>query len=103
MRMDAFHQRGWEDRAKLIPTIEDERYRELAQRILATESPDLVTAEQRARWDAWRRQRFFPESDVPWLTVPRALEEVADLSRNLQPVQRRQLHEIEEFLKNLTE
>jgi exonuclease I len=100
-RFAAFHRAGWEERAKLIPAIEDHRYRELGQRILACESPELMSANQCTQWETFRRARFFPDGDVPWLTVSRALAEDADLSRNADAPQRLHLQEITEFLKNL--
>ena len=82
--------------------IEDDRYRTLGQRILATEQPEQMTANQRRQWDFWRRDRLLTEGDMPWLTVARALEELADLSENARPDQRQQIAEIEHFLKSFS-
>jgi exodeoxyribonuclease-1 len=100
-RMNEFHKSGWDKRASIIKEIEDDRYRALGQRILATEQPEQMTANQRRQWESWRRDRLLTEDDMPWLTVARALEEIADLSKNAQPDRRQQITEIERFLKSL--
>jgi exodeoxyribonuclease I len=100
-RMEAFHLQSWERRVDIIRTIDDDRYRQLGQRIVAAERPDLLTSDQRSRWDSWRRERFFADGDLPWLTVPRALEELEDLARDAQPAQQAQLGELRHFLNGL--
>jgi exonuclease I len=92
---------GWEDRIGIIQELKDDRYRQLGQRIIATKRPDSLTAKQRQRWESWCRERLCPEKETPWLTVPRALEELSDLTEVAEPYQQRQLGEIERFLKTL--
>lgn len=99
--MHSFHENNWEDRIGIIQGIKDDRYRQLGQRIVATERPDMLTVEQRQRWDSWCRERLCPTGDTPWLTVARALEEISDLTENAEPGQQRQLAELERFLKTL--
>ena len=82
-------------------TIVGTLYRQLGQRIVAAERPDLLTSDQRSRWDRWRRERFLADGDLPWLTVPRALEELEDLARDAQPAQQAQLGELRHFLNGL--
>jgi len=41
-----------EDRIGIIMEIEDERYRQIGQRIVAIERPDLLTDAQRQRWES---------------------------------------------------
>jgi hypothetical protein len=64
--------------------------------------PEQMTAKQRRQWESWHRDRLLAEDDTPWLTVGRALDELADLSENAQPNQRQQITEIESFLKSLS-
>ena len=99
-RMEAFHLQGWERRIDIIRTIDDDRYRQLGQRIVAVERPDLLTSDQRSRWDSWRRERFLADGDLPWPTVPRALEELEDLARYAQPAQQAQLGELRHYFLN---
>lgn len=99
--MHSFHKQGWDDRIGIVQEIEDDRYRQLGQRVIATERPDLLTIGQRQRWDSWCRERLRADGDSPWLTVPRALEEVADLTENAKPDQQRHLGDLERFLNAL--
>ena len=64
-RMHSFHAQRWEDRIGIIKEIEDERYRQIGQRIVAIERPDLLTDAQRQRWESWRRELFFTNEKVP--------------------------------------
>ena len=100
-RMHAFHSQGWEDRVGIIREIEDERYRQIAQRIVAVERPDLLTDRQRQRWASWRRERLLTNEKVPWMTVSSAMEELADKSQDATPAQRAQLADLERFLNVL--
>src|SRR5262249_9675036 len=73
-------QQDWPRRSSLVSSIEDERYRELGERVIATEQPQLLTAAQRSRWQAWRRERILATGDTPWLTVADAMAELDELS-----------------------
>jgi exodeoxyribonuclease-1 len=100
-RMHSFHDQGWEDRIGIVQEIEDERYRQIAHRIVATERPDLLSAEQRLRWNSWSRDRLWTNKDVPWLTVSSALVELAELAKEADPDQQRQLAELEPLFMGL--
>ena len=100
-RMHSFHAHGWGDRIGILQEIEDARYRQIAQRIVAIERPDLLTDAQRQRWELWRRERFLTNEKVPWMTVASALEELADVSQDATPDQQAQLADLERFLNGL--
>ena len=100
-RMYSFHDQGWEDRIGIVQEIEDERYRQIAHRIVAIERPDLLTDAQRKRWESWRRERFLTDKNVPWMTVASALEELANESQDATPAQQEQLADLERFLNGL--
>ncbi|MSP46892.1 MAG: hypothetical protein EXQ83_13845, partial [Xanthobacteraceae bacterium] len=68
-RLSLFHKGDWDERVGIIGEIEDDRYRQLGLRILATECPEKLTAKQRQQWSSWRRERLLAEGDMPWLTV----------------------------------
>jgi exodeoxyribonuclease-1 len=99
--MHSFHDQGWEDRIGIIQEIEDERYRQIAHRIVAIERPDLLTDVQRQRWESWRRERFLTDEKVPWMTVASALEELTDESQDATPAQQAQFADLESFLNGL--
>jgi exodeoxyribonuclease I len=100
-RMHLFHAQGWEDRIGIVQEIEDERYRQIGQRIIATERPDLLTETQRQRWKSWRRERFLTSEKAPWTTVASALEELAELSEDATTAQQTQLADLQRFLNEL--
>ncbi|MGA2566510.1 MAG: hypothetical protein ABSF41_06755 [Pseudolabrys sp.] len=80
-----------------------DRLRELGNRIIASERNDLLSDDERQKWQAWRRDRLLTKDEVRWLTVPRALEKVTALSEGASPDQRRHLADIEHFLTALAE
>ena len=99
--MHSFHRHDWDNRIGVIKDIEDKRYRQFGRRIIASERPDLLTAEQRLRWKSWCRDRLLSNEDVPWMTVPSALEEISRLVKDADPNRRYQLSELECFLKRM--
>jgi exodeoxyribonuclease I len=99
-RLATFHRQEWPRRVGLIPSIEDERYRELGERVIATEQPQLLTTTQRTRWQEWREDRLLATGDVPWLTIADAVAELEEYFEALGD-QRQQLCDIRYFLKSL--
>ncbi len=101
--MQAIPNSNWllNGRLGIIQQIEDARYRQIAQRIVAVERPDLLTDAQRQRWQSWRRERLLTNEKVPWMTVASALEELAGLSKDALPAQQAQLADLERFLNGL--
>jgi exodeoxyribonuclease I len=100
-RLAAFQRQDWSRRVGLIPSIEDERYRELSERVIATEQPQLLTATQRTRWQEWREERLLTTSDVPWLTLADAIAELEGFSEAALGDQRQQLSDIRQFLRSV--
>jgi exodeoxyribonuclease-1 len=97
----AFHRQEWPRRIGLIPSIEDERYRELGERVIATEQPQLLTATQRNRWQEWREERLLATSDVPWLTLANAFAELEEFSEAALGDRCQELCNIRHFLRSL--
>ena len=102
-RLATFHRQEWPNRIDLIPSIEDARYRELGERVVATEQPQLLTCTQRTRWQAWRRERITATGDNPWLTVARAMAGLDELAEAMLGEQGQQLSDIRNLLTNLEE
>jgi exodeoxyribonuclease-1 len=101
-RMDAFHRAGWSEREKIAKTIEDERYRKLGARVIAAGQPSALTDARRHKWAIWRHERLFETVDVPWLTVPKALEQIVSLEPTATPVQKTQLADLRTYLMDLS-
>jgi exodeoxyribonuclease I len=57
-RMQAFHAAGWVERAEIAETIEDDRYRELARRIVFHGQPDALQPERRQLLGVWLQNRL---------------------------------------------
>ena len=102
-RLATFHRQEWPNRIDLIPSIEDARYRELGERAVATEQPQLLTCTQRMRWQAWRRERITAPGDSPWLTVARAMAGLDELAEAMLGEQGQQLSDIRNLLTSLEE
>lgn len=100
-RMHSFHAQGWEDRIGILQEIDDERHRQIGQRLIAVERPDLLTDAQRQRWDVWRRERFLTSEQAPWTTAASALKQLAELSESATLIQQAQLADLRHFLDRL--
>ncbi len=97
-RMHYFHEHEWPERAGIIKALEDDRFRKLGRRVIASERFDLLSDQERGGWQAWRRNRLLAEGDVPWLTIAAARAQIAELEQVSSSEQRQQLTEIKRFL-----
>jgi exonuclease I len=79
-RLATFHRQEWPHRVSLIPSIEDDRCRELGERIIFVEQPAVLTDAQRRSWQGWHRDRLLAAGETPWLTIAGALSELEELS-----------------------
>lgn len=79
--MRRFHDASWEERADLYRQLNDNRYRQLARRLIFFERPDLLAAEQLAAIDKGMRERLMasPEDNLPWRSIPAAQQELEAL------------------------
>jgi exodeoxyribonuclease-1 len=78
-RMEQFHKTPWIGRCELVQGFEDARFRELAERVVYNEHPELLPPDRRAALDSWRRERFLTESAAPWFTLLAARAELDEL------------------------
>ena len=62
---ERFELAPWAEKAKLIDGFEDERYRELAERIVCYQKPEFATKEMIDRFESFVKTRLF--SKGPWL------------------------------------
>jgi exodeoxyribonuclease-1 len=78
--MDRFHKAGWPERAQIVRQMEDKRLRTLGQRLIYCDAPEAMSEALRGEYDAAITRRLMgDDGDTPWLTLPRAIEEAADL------------------------
>jgi exodeoxyribonuclease-1 len=100
-RMINFHACDWSGRPNIIDTFGDERFRELGERVIASECYDVLPDQKRHLWETWRRDRLSSDGGVPWLTIADARAEIGALIDDASAGQRQQLAEIERFLVGL--
>ena len=79
----------------------DDRFRELAERLVYSESPDTLPADRRAALDDWRRDRLTTSERSPWLSLARARTELADLKEGMSLDDAALMSEIERHLDEL--
>jgi exodeoxyribonuclease I len=78
-RLATFHRQEWSHRVGLVPSIEDDRCRELSERTIFVEEPAVLTDAQRRSWQGWHRDRVLAAGKTPWLTIAGALNELEGL------------------------
>ena len=96
--MEEFHAYPWEERLEVVSRFEDFRLRELGERLIYVERPDVLPEETRQRFDTWRRDRFLADGDVPWVTIGSAFDELEKLKAIDDGEDASLLAEIEQFL-----
>ncbi len=80
VRMETFHRSPWERRSDIVATLEDPRLRELGMRLIHAERPDVLEAGLRSQYQVVIAERLTGNNEtVPWLTLPKAIEQVEDL------------------------
>lgn len=78
-----WHASPWEDRPAIGAGFSDERLKAFANRLTLMEAPQSLSPLAWQKGQAWLRERLTTEADVPWLTLPKALAEVATLRQTL--------------------
>ena len=79
-RRAAFHAaESAEERAYIASCFEDDRLREYARRLIHAETPELLSPSERADMDVWLSDRLLTHDNVPWLTLHKAMAELAAL------------------------
>jgi len=99
--IDRFHRRDWSERPMFAGRLADERLKELAERLVYIEHPEVLPKRDRSRMDGWLQDRIHATVDVPWTTVPKALRGVADLLRTCAGPDATLLKELRVFLEEL--
>jgi exodeoxyribonuclease-1 len=81
-RMEAFHAAGWAECAGIAETIEDDRYRELARRLVFVNAPDALADSYRGQLKIWLQNRRHGREGVEaGRTLKDALEELDRLTQ----------------------
>ena len=76
-----FQHADWPRRQEIVSSLSDRRLRQLGNRLVAFHSPELLTAEETARFRAYLRSKWLLARDekTQWMTLGRAAEEIANI------------------------
>lgn len=78
-QMRRWHEIGWDQRFRFANELfGDERLKAFANRLMLEHAPQHMPEEARRQGETWLRERLTTD-EVPWLTLPKALAEVAEL------------------------
>jgi exodeoxyribonuclease-1 len=80
-----WHELPWDRRPALAKLMEDLRLQAFANRQMFLEAPECLSPAAWRKGRDWLRERLTTEAEVPWLTLPRAIMEVAELRASLDP------------------
>ena len=78
-----WHASPWDQRPEIAAVFSDERLKAFANRLTLMEAPQSLSPMAWQKGQAWLRQRLMTDADVPWLTLSKALGEVATLRQTL--------------------
>ena len=97
--LDYFHNMEWRRRPPLIEQLGDGRLRALGQRLIFVEAPHVVPEAARRDYEIGIARRLMAKDGaVPWLTLPKAIEEADDLLAGASPAERTLLAELRHHL-----
>ena len=76
-----FQHADWPRRQEIVASLSDRRLRQLGNRLVAFHSPELLTAEETARFRGYLRSKWLPSGDekTQWMTLGRAAEEITNI------------------------
>lgn len=75
--MERFHATPWEERYKLIEGFQDSRYRELAERLICSNSENSISDNSLKRYKTFLEQRLSDKG--PWLNLGTAQDKIKKL------------------------
>ena len=97
--MHYFHQANPTKKLELLNNFLDSRFRTFARRIIFDNYFEILTEEERAKFAKAIVNRLnHQDSEVPWITALKAVEETDKLLKE-RPELRAELEKIREFLK----
>ena len=102
--LDRFHDLQWHHRPLLIGQLGDQRLRALGQRLVFVEAPHVMADAARRDYEiAIARRLLAADGTVPWLTLPKAIEQADDLLVGANSAQRALLAELRHHLSEQAE
>ncbi|MGI3211849.1 exonuclease domain-containing protein [Roseovarius tibetensis] len=79
-----FQRADWPRRQEIVASISDPRLRQLGRRLVAFHAPELLSADERAQYQAWLRGRWSaPDvAETEWMTLTKAHAALDELRAN---------------------
>lgn len=104
-KMEEFHAADWPRRAEIVGEFEDDRYRQIACRILLGHDPALLPDDVRtAEMTAEARRLTGRDIEEPgWLTLHAALDEGLAMLENCEPAQAEMLEQFRAYIEQRIE
>ena len=75
--MERFHSLPWEERAKVLDGFEDNRYKELAERLVCAHNPESVSREIFEKYQNFINQRLYDKG--PWPSLEKTLDKTRSM------------------------
>ena len=94
-----FHEVSWDERRPMVDQFEDDRLKQLSRRLIYCEHPESLTDKERETFDATVRTRLSSNEKVPWTTIAKARDEIAELRESADPSGMAILDDYENILK----
>ena len=95
--MRSFHEANPTEKLELVNCFSDPRFRTFARRIIFDNHYEILSEEERSKFSNTILHRINQENEVPWITAPRAIEEIDKLMEK-RPEFRSELEKINQFL-----
>lgn len=102
---EAFHTVDWTKRKELVERFEDQRLKKLGSQLIYAEQPEVLDPTLRLKHDREIAKKIaYANPELPWLTLPEALEEIEVLINSASNTERLMLIEHQKYLaKRLNE
>ena len=75
--MERFHSLPWEERSKVLDGFEDQRYKELAERLVCVNNPESVSNDSLERYRNFVNQRLYDKG--PWPSLDKTIDKTRSM------------------------
>ena len=98
--LQAFQHASWPRRQEIVASLSDLRLRQLGRRLVAFYSPELLTAEERAHFQSYLKEKLSaPDApDTEWTSLPKAMAAI-DVLRTSGAAEDDVLNAIADFME----
>ncbi|MGE0279260.1 MAG: exonuclease domain-containing protein [Rhizobiaceae bacterium] len=101
--MEKFHGTPWADRHDFCGKFKDERVSEFSRRVIYCERPETLPKNDKKRLKEWALSRVTTTNDVPWMTAPKALAQLEEVSETANEEGAKRITEIKAYIDGLVE